>query len=952
MAWAFLQSIATWTVRRRNLVSGLVGVAVQGAATLVPGGGLVGRVLSEVARYGVKRLLNPGEDIPDLKPTGQVFPTEELDQIDDCLRTLTTSQTDLLDQMEGILGPVLERHDEVVDAVKKLFGERDDLKQRFKAFEAQVKDMLKRLKRIEATLTATHEAALDIQATLNALGRLHLHNADEVRQLLQNILARLDQYGMRHGAVQPRHSFSIRSDQEKQAIKALLVRFRQLPATDQQRVPALLNGLGKLSNGTGQFGGAQALFLEVARSTPEPSAQAEAYYNAYRAALEAEKWDDALEAITQASTLDPRRFAPFPMKRFRPQRILGAGGFGAAFLCRDAWMKDLPVVVKPLHDADLAHSAGDVFQEAHVLKGIHHESVIAVHDSCYADVENETRPYIVMDYFDGVSLNEWLKRHGKLSLDNCLAIAVLIAEGMRRVHAAGILHRDLKPDNVLVKKEGGRWQVKIIDFGLALKQRTIIETSQAGGLGRKTILSAEVAGTLDYAPPEQLGKSSDPVKEYSDIYAFARLFYAMCFLTPRPDDDEREKTLPADLRSLLSRCTSDKVGKREPSFDKVVPILKACDAREQERQKREEAERQRRQQQRLGGEKELTELLREAFDRTHGQPTKEDADNIKQLCRDQDIPKDRAQEIVNSFREQWLKAHPPRRAPQAGEIEAVTLPGGVRMKFAYVPPSTFVMGSPTTEEKRGDDEKQHWVTISKGFYFGIHPVTRGQFRCFVEAEGYLTEAERGGGAYGWPSFEWKLDRKLGWKTPGFQQDDDHPVVCVSHNDAVAYCAWLSRVTGQTYGLPTEAQWEYACRGGPSDTTDTYPFYFKAPSRSLTSSQANFAGNYPYGGGAKGKDLQGTSKVGSYETNSLGLYDMHGNVWEWCRDWYGAYAVADRQKDALADSEGPAKGPGRVIRGGCWGSPGQFCRAAQRERYSPAIRFNSLGLRVARVPSGS
>jgi formylglycine-generating enzyme required for sulfatase activity len=296
-----------------------------------------------------------------------------------------------------------------------------------------------------------------------------------------------------------------------------------------------------------------------------------------------------------------------------------------------------------------------------------------------------------------------------------------------------------------------------------------------------------------------------------------------------------------------------------------------------------------------------------------------------------------------------------RREPHPGEMLDITLPGGVPMKFAFVPPGEFLMGSPGSEADRFDDEKQHWVSISKGFHLGIHPVTRGQFRRFVEAEGYLTEAEAGDGAHGWTGSEWEEDREFNWKTPGFQQEDDHPVVCVSHNDAVAFCEWLTRVTGQMHRLPTEAEWEYACRGGPSPTTDTFPFYFKAPSRTLSSSQANFDGNYPYGGAPKGKYLQRTSKVGAYEPNALGLYDMHGNVWEWCHDGYGEYPVADRKKDAVCDPQGASEGPGWVIRGGSWDDNGRSCRAAQRLRDAPKIRdsyIGYLGLRVARVPSGA
>jgi len=207
MAWAFLQSVATWPVKKRNLLAGLVGVAVQGASTLVPvpGVALVGRILGEVAKHGVKRLLDPNQEIPDLKAIGQEFLPPELEQLSEYLGDLASKNDDLIAQMEDLLGPVLERQDEVVDAVKKLLGERDDLKERFKAFEKQA---TKQLERIEAN-------TLDIQETLNMLGQLHLHNADEVRQLLLLILGRLDQYGMRHGVVKPDDSLSIRGDLEK-----------------------------------------------------------------------------------------------------------------------------------------------------------------------------------------------------------------------------------------------------------------------------------------------------------------------------------------------------------------------------------------------------------------------------------------------------------------------------------------------------------------------------------------------------------------------------------------------------------------------------------------------------------------------------------------------------------------------------------------------------------------
>ena len=136
-------------------------------------------------------------------------------------------------------------------------------------------------------------------------------------------------------------------------------------------------------------------------------------------------------------------------------------------------------------------------------------------------------------------------------------------------------------------------------------------------------------------------------------------------------------------------------------------------------------------------------------------------------------------------------------------------------------------------------------------------------------------------------------------------------------------------------MPTEAEWEYACR---ADTTT--PFAFGA---ALSSERANFDGNHPYGAAERGPHRQRTSKVGSYRTNPWGLYDMHGNVWEWCADWYAAGYYADSPEH---DPAGPPRGTWRVLRGGSWNNSGHLCRAARRNKYAPDFRNDAIGFRVA------
>jgi formylglycine-generating enzyme required for sulfatase activity len=265
----------------------------------------------------------------------------------------------------------------------------------------------------------------------------------------------------------------------------------------------------------------------------------------------------------------------------------------------------------------------------------------------------------------------------------------------------------------------------------------------------------------------------------------------------------------------------------------------------------------------------------------------------------------------------------------------------IGMRFVLVKPGTFLMGSPADEEGRFDNEHQHEVTITKAFYLGVHPVTVGQWRRFA-ATGDVTEAGRGGGAYGWTGSVWEKGANYNWQSPGFPQDDSHPVTCVSCDDAVAFCEWLTRgEPDRPYRLPSEAEWEFACRGGADPSP--LPFHFAQPCTALSSAQANFDGGHPYGGAAKGPYRQGTTPVGSFESNRLGLYDVHGNVWEWCHDWYAAdyYSASP-----AADPPGPPSGSVRVHRGGGWFHHGKFCRAATRFRAGSGSRRSNLGFRVA------
>jgi formylglycine-generating enzyme required for sulfatase activity len=252
----------------------------------------------------------------------------------------------------------------------------------------------------------------------------------------------------------------------------------------------------------------------------------------------------------------------------------------------------------------------------------------------------------------------------------------------------------------------------------------------------------------------------------------------------------------------------------------------------------------------------------------------------------------------------------------------------IGMKLNLIPAGRFLMGSPENEPGRNPydgaaEGPQHMVAISKPYHFGICPVTVGQFRAFVRSTNHVTDAEKNGGARG-VDYTTPRDPARTSRTPGWLQTEDHPVVCINLKDAVAFCEWLSKQEGRTYRLPTEAEWEYACRAGTQTA-----FAFGSDARSLD----QYAWLKTNAGGK-------TQPVGTLLPNTWGLYDMHGNVWQWIPEWHAPYASA-----AQTDPRSEKKTDFRVLRGGAFCVDSVFCRSAHRGRTTPDWSGTSVGFRV-------
>jgi formylglycine-generating enzyme required for sulfatase activity len=315
-------------------------------------------------------------------------------------------------------------------------------------------------------------------------------------------------------------------------------------------------------------------------------------------------------------------------------------------------------------------------------------------------------------------------------------------------------------------------------------------------------------------------------------------------------------------------------------------------------------------------------------------------------------------------------------APANTTPATAPITNSIGIKLVKIPAGEFTMGNQEPLEKLRKDYPQyddyrfdtvkdempaHKVRITRPFYMGAYAVTVGQFRQFVDAAHYATDAERddavsspasskrqGPGGYGYNAETGKLDEdrnpKHNWRNVGFPQTDNHPVTNVSWNDAVKFCKWLSEKEQKTYRLPTEAEWEYACRAGtktrfwsgddPEGLVKIANTYDKSTEK-IQPEWAKFA--------LKGDDgFEFTAPVGSFQPNAFGLYDMHGNVWQWVSDFYSEDYYAQSPVD---DPQGPPPSGKHVRRGGGWATWSFYCRSSFRNYNTPQSRYFNLGFRV-------
>jgi formylglycine-generating enzyme required for sulfatase activity len=382
--------------------------------------------------------------------------------------------------------------------------------------------------------------------------------------------------------------------------------------------------------------------------------------------------------------------------------------------------------------------------------------------------------------------------------------------------------------------------------------------------------------TIFFAAPEQLrGRSAD---SRSDVFSLAA---TMHFALEYADRDRREPEsfsatkAPVELRDAMVRSMVFNPAERFTHAGELALVMK----------------------------KPIQEILEEQRRTVEKAEAERQAAIFEEQRRAKEKAKAERQAAI--FEEQRRVAAFEKGLPKTRTFD---LGNGVNLEMLLIPAGTFMMGSPESEAERSDNETQHKVKISKPFYMGKYLVTQTQWQ-----------------------------QVMGTNPSKFKSNGIAPVENLSWDDTQAFCLKLKEITLSPFGIPTEAQWEYACRAGT-----TTPFHFGSQ---LNGSQANCDGTVPYGTEAKGPYLEKTTQVGKYQANAWGLYDMHGNVMEWCSDWYGAYPAG-----SLTDPGGPAEGSIRVARGGSWFGGAMDCRSALRFGIAPSFR-GRIGFRVALSSSG-
>lgn len=605
--------------------------------------------------------------------------------------------------------------------------------------------------------------------------------------------------------------------------------------------------------------------------------------------------------------------------KYRIIKTLGNGGFGITYLAehelagRNVCIKEFfpkeyynrdddsrNVSLGSNGSAEIMGRFKDKFiKEAKTIARLDHPNIIHIHD---VFVENNTA-YYVMEYIEGESLSDVVRRCGPLAEKDAVEYIRAVASALDYIHQRRIMHLDIKPANVMLRKEDNR--AILIDFGLS---------KQYDAEGNQTS-STPLGISAGYAPMEQYQQGG--VQEFSpetDIYSLgAALYYLVTGSVPPQAAvivDSGIPALPAHLssgvRNAIERAMEVQRRRRPHSVKEFLALL--------------------------DGDGETTilppqqPLTPPSEDTIITPPVKEQP---KVEPRKAEQPKPTPTPTTPKKRSKWWlwlllllvavggvvgymmsggdEPEPTNYPELTNYTDYTETAYGVDMSMVWVEGGSFKMGSDIGDS---DEQPVHNVTLD-GYWIGATEVTQAQWESVMG-----TDIRQQRDKAGYSSL--------------YGEGSNYPMYYVNYDEAKEFCRRLSERTGRTYTLPTEAQWEYAARGGRDGVRDNYTY-----------SGSNSIGSVAWYYGNSGDR---TNPVGRKSPNQLGLYDMSGNLWEWCLDYYGSYSSSSQ-----TNPTGPSSGDFRVLRGGSWNDCESSCRVTNRFNLNPSYRRNFSGFRVVCLP---
>ena len=621
---------------------------------------------------------------------------------------------------------------------------------------------------------------------------------------------------------------------------------------------------------------------------------------------------------------------------------VGKGGMGVVFKATDVSLQRT-VAIKFLPEEMCSDESmvKRFVREARSSARLNHTNIVTV----YGVGTYEKTYYIAMELVPGLPLDAVISKEGRLPIARSVNIARQVADALSAAHAEGIVHRDVKPQNMIIGKND---HIKIMDFGLALAN---FENSQLTADGTSL-------GTPDYMSPEQWKDSN--VDARSDIFSLGITLFAMLtgklpfaattalavmrktVDSPTPDIRTFNDAVPDELAHIIELMLMKNVTERYPSaalvskdLGQFLAGMSSASAVSQDPFSTPGSDVMRSNMDtndsKIRGASGAGISNTSAPQQQSSQQQLSQQQSQQQLSQQQSQQQLSQQQLSQQQQQSGFVPQPPSeprfsivQIAGAGVLVAVALLIGVyfaffskpanpysdifpESDFVYIEPGTFLMGSLPNEEGRGDDEAIHRVTLTKGFRMSKFEVTQKQWVAVMGTN------------------------------PSAFRENSLPVEMVSWDDVQAFIQKLSIESGISYRLPTEAQWEYAARAG---STSAYSF---GANVNFLAENAWYETNSvmsPYATGNTGSPRP----VGTLKPNAWGLYDMAGNVWEWCQDWGAPYPSGE-----AVDPTGPAnqinKNITRIGRGGSWYVPAAQCRAADRMTHDPAKSTPDLGFRL-------